>query len=177
MKKGKKIIIILLAVVLIIATAVFTTYEFYVEPILETKVEKVAEKINDGSVQKVVDSVAQEMIADGVIAPESIPTYSQYAQEQITPDDEVVQTVSPTPAPAPKPNKKKSLMERLKEAMTADEFAFAMSMYRRIDVSYGMQLMKTDRAAAKEYVYSKASPSEISRALEIYAKYSYILRE
>ncbi len=94
-----------------------------------------------------------------------------------TPTEEAPQNVvkeekKETPAPLTK----KTLMERLKAAMTADEFSFALSMYRRIDLGYAQSLLKTDRAAAKEYIYSKASPAEISRALEIYAKYSYLLK-
>ena len=74
------------------------------------------------------------------------------------------------------PLNKKTLRARLKAAMTADEFAFALSMYNRIDLGYAQSLLKTDRAAAKAYIYSKASPAEISRALEIYAKYAYLLK-
>ena len=36
----------------------------------------------------------------------------------------------------------------------SDEFAFALSMYNRIDLGYAQSLLNTDRSAAKEYIYS-----------------------
>lgn len=69
----------------------------------------------------------------------------------------------------------KDLRTRMKEAMTASEFAFASSMYGKIDLGYAQSLYAQDKAAAKEYIYSRVSSSEISRALEIYAKYAYLV--
>lgn len=168
MKKAKKIILIFLSVVVVLVGGTLLAYRFALRPVLEKKVEQVAHKINDGSLHKVVDSVASEMIQEGIISEESIPTYNQYASEQV--EDKAPEVTT-------KPLKKKTLMQKLEEAMTAEEFAFAMSLYSRVDINYGMHLLNTDRQAAKEYVYSKATPAEISRALEIYAKYAYILRE
>ena len=167
LKKMWKIIIVIFAVIVILTLGMFITYRVALRPVLEKKVEQVANKINDGTVQKIVDSVAQEMIQEGAISQESIPTYSQYTEE--TQKEQV-------PVATKKPNNK-PLMQRLEEAMTVEEFAFAMSLYKRIDINYAMNLLKTDRPAAKKYAYSKATAEEISRALEIYAKYAYILSE
>ena len=67
------------------------------------------------------------------------------------------------------------LRSRMKAAMTASEFAFATYMYGKIDLGYAQSLYATDKAAAKQYIYSRVSASEISRALEIYAKYAYLV--
>ena len=96
------------------------------------------------------------------------PTKSAQANMPAAP----VEVEEPTPAP-----KKKTLMERVKEAMSPDEFAFAMSIYSRIDTGYVLSNMNTNRAEVKAYVQRTLSGAEISRALEIYGKYSYLLSE
>ena len=96
------------------------------------------------------------------------PTKSAQANMPAAP----AEVEEPTPAP-----KKKTLMERVKEAMSPDEFAFAMSIYSRIDTGYVLSNMNTNRAEVKEYVQRTLSGAEISRALEIYGKYSYLLSE
>lgn len=86
---------------------------------------------------------------------------------------------TPTPAPTATPKTEAAsggdLRSRMKAAMTASEFAFATYMYGKIDLGYAQSLYATDKAAAKQYIYSRVSASEISRALEIYAKYAYLV--
>ncbi len=88
-----------------------------------------------------------------------------------------VQTEAPKPTPAPTNQPKKTLMERVKESMTADEFSFAMSIYGKIDVNYVLSNINSNREEVKDYVKSHLSGSEISKSLNIYAKYSYLLSE
>lgn len=87
------------------------------------------------------------------------------------------QTEAPKPTPAPTNQPKKTLMERVKESMTADEFSFAMSIYGKIDVNYVLSNINSNREEVKDYVKSHLSGSEISKSLNIYAKYSYLLSE
>lgn len=179
MKKWQKILLIILLVIVTLIVSGIIIYKVKLEPVVEEKIdvaiEKVEKTIKDESFQEQVDSMAQSMIDDGVIAVESIPTYNQIKTENEQ-RREAAQKAKATPTPSPTPMTKKSLKEKLKAAMTADEFAFALSLYSRIDLGYAQSLLKTDRAAAKAYIYSKASSAEISRALEIYAKYSYLLK-
>lgn len=84
----------------------------------------------------------------------------------------------PGAAPAtPKPSKSTKLIDRVKEAMTPEEFSFAMSVYGKLDVGYVTSNMNSNREEVKEYVKSVLSSSEISRCIDIYGKYSYLLSE
>ncbi len=166
MKKWQKIVLISVLVIFVLGIVGFIVYKKAVEPVLNEKIDKVIEKVektmNDENFQKKVDDIAQSMMDDGVITEESTPIYQSLKKAQSVID---------------KPAQKKDLKARLKEAMTAEEFAFAMSLYSRIDLGYAQSLLASDREKAKQYIYSKATKEEISRALEIYAKYSYILAE
>ena len=72
-------------------------------------------------------------------------------------------------------NKNQSRTERILSAMTPAEAAFTMSVYNKVDIDHALSLLKTDKAAAKAYVKSCLTSSEISRSFEIYSKYSYLL--
>lgn len=167
MKRWQKIILILVLVIFIVGILGIIVYKKAFEPVVNEKIDKVIEKvektIRDENFQKQVDDITQSIIADGVITEDSIPTY----QNLKTKDKSNTK----------KTNSIETLKAKLKAAMTAEEFAFALSLYSRIDLGYAQSLLANDREAAKQYIYSKASPEEISRALEIYAKYSYILTE
>ena len=66
--------------------------------------------------------------------------------------------------------------ERILNAMSPSEASFAISVYNRVNISHALSLYKTDKAAAKKYIKECLSPGEISRAFEIYSKYSYLLK-
>lgn len=167
MKKSQKIVLIIILVIFILVIEGFIVYKKAFEPILNEKIDKAIEKvektINDENLQTRIDDITQSMIDDGVINEESIPTYQSLKQKDKNKEN--------------KSASKQDLKAKLKAAMTAEEFAFALSLYSRIDLGYAQSLLATDREAAKKYIYSKASKQEISRALEIYAKYSYLLSE
>lgn len=89
------------------------------------------------------------------------------------------QTSSPakTSSPQAKGKKKMTLIERAKAEMTAEEFAFSMHIYGKVDVGYVTSNIGTNREAVKAYAKRTLSSSEISRSLAIYSKYSYILKQ
>jgi len=82
-----------------------------------------------------------------------------------------------TPPPKAKGKKKMSLIDRAKAEMTAEEFAFSMHIYSKVDVGYVTSNIGTNREAVKAYAKRTLSSSEISRSLAIYSKYSYILKQ
>ena len=167
MKKWHKIVLISVLVIFVISIIAIAIYKIKFEPIINDKIDKAIEKvettIKDENFQKQVDDITQSMVEDGVISENNIPTYENLDEK----DKDKIKNAS----------KKQDLKAKLKAAMTAEEFAFALSLYSRIDLGYAQSLLATDRAAAKQYIYSKATRAEISRALEIYAKYSYLLTE
>ena len=65
--------------------------------------------------------------------------------------------------------------ERIKNAATPEEFARGSAILSKIDAGKFFSLMESDRSAAKEYLYSCLSSSEIQTALSLYAKYSNLL--
>ncbi len=89
------------------------------------------------------------------------------------------QTSSPakTSPPQAKGKKKMTLIERAKAEMTADEFAFSMYIYGKVDVGYVTSNIGTNREAVKAYAKRTLTSGEISRSLSIYSKYSYILKQ
>lgn len=167
MKKWQKILLIIILVIFILSVIGIAVYKIKFEPVINQKIDKAIEKvettIKDENFQQQVDDITQSMVEDGVISQENIPTYENLDEK----DKDIIKKAS----------KKQDLKSKLKAAMTAEEFAFALSLYSRIDLGYAQSLLVTDRAAAKQYIYSKASKDEISRALKIYNKYSYLLTE
>lgn len=205
MKKWHKVVLIILSILLVIGIAGFTVYKKIIEPMIDEKLDIVIEKLEvvseNTELQDEIDSMVQIMIADGVITEESIPTYNQLRNEELEkkkqneeteksmpeenksgneqkPVKEAEEAPIPaaTPTPTPKPTSKDDLRSRMKAAMTAEEFSFASSMYGKIDLGYAQSLYSSDKATAKEYIYSRLTSAEISRSLEIYAKYSYLVR-
>ena len=204
MKKWQKVILIILIVLTVLGVSGYIVYKKVIEPIIDEKLDIVIDKLevvaNSDEMQDEIDDMVQIMIDDGVITEESIPTYNQLRyenqekrkqreqeeNERKRQEEEyrlkreqgadVVPLPPPTPTPTPTPINKKDLKTRMKEAMTAEEFSFAVSMYGKIDLGHAQHLYSTDKAAAKEYIYSRLTSAEISRSLEIYAKYSYLVR-
>lgn len=204
MKRWHKVILIILSILLVIGISGFIVYKKVIEPMIDEKLDIVIDKLEEVSenveIQDEIDSMVQTMIADGVIAEESIPTYNQLRNEELEKkkqNEEMENKASgeenklsneantekkaeaapaTSVAPTSKPADKDDLRSRMKAAMTADEFSFASSMYGKIDLGYAQSLYSSDKEAAKEYIYSRLTSAEISRSLEIYAKYSYLVR-
>ena len=129
-----------------------------------------AESGNAGSGGK-IDSSAEAAGAGGNNTTSKTVSDSRKTSGKSAPAD-------PGAAPAtPKPAKSKKLIDRVKEAMTPEEFSFAMSVYGKLDVGYVTSNMNSNREEVKEYVKSVLSSSEISRCIDIYGKYSYLLSE
>lgn len=185
MKKWKKVLIIILCIIAALAAAGISVYKLYVEPkIVDPALLKVQEALNNENVQQSVDSFVNEMLESGVLQESDIQEYIDLrAVQEIENavkehnDAEAAAQAKPTSKPTATPKKKMTLIERAKAEMTADEFAFAMSVYSRVDVNFILSNIGTNRKAVKEHAKSRLSGAEISRALKIYSKYSYILRE
>ena len=145
MKKWQKIILISVLVIFVLGIIGIAIYKIKFEPIINDKIDKAIEKVektmNDENFQKRFDDIAQSMMDDGVITADSVPTYQSLKNKDKNSEN--------------KPVSKQDLKAKLKAAMTAEEFAFALSLYSRIDLGYAQSLLATDRKAAKEYIYSK----------------------
>lgn len=141
----------------------------------EKRITEQLEKIN----KEKENETSQQNKNGEIKTPDKETVEKSSTQKTATPAP--VQTPTPTPEPTPAQTETSAgatggdLRSRMKAAMTASEFAFATYMYGKIDLGYAQSLYATDKAAAKQYIYSRVSASEISRALEIYAKYAYLV--
>ncbi len=201
--KNKVLITIGIVLIIIICTA-FGIYEFYGKDKIEETLEKAQQVLTDETVRKEIDEFVQEMGDTGVLNEVQVQEYNEQKQhssaeqkeqekQQSTVEQEkqqgTVEQKKYTEQNAPKTQKENhasttptrssenstSLMDRVKSAMTADEFAFAMSVYSRVDTGYVLSNINTNRAAVKKYIQSVLSGDEISRSLAIYNKYSHLL--
>ncbi len=169
MKRRNKVLLIIGIVLAIVAVTAFGVYEFYGKNKIENALEKAQQVLADEDLRKEVDTFVAELEETGVLDAEQVQEYTE--QKENYQQHSVVS--SATTAPDKKPA---TLMDRVKAAMTAEEFAFAMSMYGKIDTGYVLSYMYTDRAAVKKYIKSVLTSDEISRSLAIYNKYSYLLK-
>lgn len=68
-----------------------------------------------------------------------------------------------------------SAQSRIMNTASASEIAQGSAILSKIDAGKFFSLMETDKAAAKKYLYSCLSQSEINTAMELYAKYGSLL--
>ena len=199
MKKRNKILLTVLIIVALLLGGAYGAYKFYFEPVvLEKTLEKAQNVLTDEKVQDEVQKFVDDMLQSGVLQDNDLTEYIDYKAkeeaakqekaaeaQQVNVQDNATEPKSeskpqksePTPKPQPTQKAKKPLMDRVKSAMTADEFSFAMSIYGKIDVNYVLSNINSNREEVKQYVKSNLTSSEISRSLNIYAKYSYLLSE
>ena len=170
MKKWHKLLIAIVVFITVTIIALVCVYQYYAKDKIESTLQKAQTILQDESIRKEVENFVDEMVENGEIEDAELEGYIAY-KEAMAPAE--------TPAPSGKPvvtPKPKTLMERVQEEMTAEEFAFAMSMYSKLDINYCLANYYTNKAKVKKYVKSVLTSSEISRSLEIYGKYSYILK-
>lgn len=169
-------------------------------------VEKAADVLNNPDVKTQIDSVLDELIAEGVVDSSKIeaidaanavqnsepteepqkvrkPFGERTAEENAAYEKEVenrqkekLEAEIGSTENKPAENKNQSMTERVLSAMTPAEASFTMSVYNKVDINHALSLLKTDREAAKAYVKSCLTSAEISRSFEIYRKYSYLLK-
>lgn len=68
-----------------------------------------------------------------------------------------------------------SAQSRIMNKASDSEIAQGSAILAKIDAGKFFSLMETDKAAAKQYLYSCLSPSEINTAMELYSKYGNLL--
>lgn len=206
LKKSKKIIIAVLVVIAVVAAGAYGAYKLYFEPeVVDKTIIKVQEALNDDELKEEIDAFVQEMADSGILSDESLQNYVKMkeaenaakstgnqggdssqtgTQSQASPNGSQTQSEQTGTNPAgnnqterPAESTSDSPVDRAKAAMTADEFAFAMSMYNKLDIGYITGNIHSHRKEVKEYVKNTLTGAEISRCLDIYTKYSYILQD
>ncbi|MBP3360541.1 MAG: hypothetical protein J6N52_06790 [Clostridia bacterium] len=204
MKKWQRICLIIVIVAGILSGTGYGVYKVAFEPKVEQALERAQTVLNNEAFQDEIDKFVQEMIESGALQDADIQNYVQFKTsrdekknvEAAGGEADSSSTAAPETKPAPanpapakpapkatappataKPAKSKKLIDRVKEAMTPEEFSFAMSIYNKLDVGYITSNMNSKREEVKAYVKSVLSSSEISRCIDIYGKYSYLLSE
>ena len=179
LKKWQKVILILLAIIIAIVLGFSAFFNFYVKDKIEDALVKVQQVICDPELQKEIDSIVNEMIESGELQISQLDEYMHYqnaieqmdAQQNTEPD--AGNATGQVPSPTDKPV---SLYDRVKAEMTADEFAFAMYIYGKVDIGYVTGNIHSNREGVKRYIKSVLTSDEISKSLTIYKKYSYLLK-
>ena len=166
MKKWHKWIIAIAVFIAAIVIALVCVYRFYAKDKIEATLEKAQTILQDEKVREEVEQFVDEMVEAGELNDAELEGYQAYKEAMVP-----VHTDKPVTTPKPK-----TLIERVRAEMTAEEFAFAMSVYGKLDINYCLANYHTNKKEVKKYIKSVLSSSEISRSLEIYGKYSYILK-
>lgn len=165
MKKWHKVLVVLAVVISLLALAATAFYKLYAEEKIEYTLSKAQKILNDPDIQNNIDTIVDEMLQAGELGEEQMQDYMGYK--------EAMTNEKPTSVAPAKPL---TLFERVKTAMTADEFAFAMYIYGKLDIGYVTGNIHSNRAGVKKYVKSVLTQDEISKSLTIYKKYSYLLK-
>lgn len=85
-----------------------------------------------------------------------------------------------TPTQAPKPTAKQSKYDKYKDQVDPKDLKDAISLAGKVDAGYvlglvGGGLTAENKSELKKYLMSRLSSSEISRGIQLFAKYSYLL--
>lgn len=180
------IIIISAASVLIVAGRQIMIKNLAKNSKVNDMVQKIETVITDENAKLQLNEFVQQLVNDGVLNEQQIDDYVKVIENEpelsLNVNGKTIGETTSNSAEAtvqPKASDKtpKSKTEKILSAMTPSEASFAMSVYSRVSMSEVMSLMKTDKSAAKKYVTDRLSSDEISRALAIYSKYSYLLKE
>lgn len=165
MKRWHKVLIVIAVIVSLLALAATAFYKLYAEEKIEYTLSKAQKILNDPDIQKNIDGIVDEMLQGGELDEEQMQDYMGYKE-----------AIANEKSPAATQTKPLTLFERVKAAMTADEFAFAMYIYGKLDIGYVTGNLHSNRAGVKKYVKSVLTQEEISKSLTIYKKYSYLLK-
>ncbi len=86
-------------------------------------------------------------------------------------------TPKPTPTPTPSPTKKpETAYDRISSVASKKEMSDGINIIGKLDMGYLSSLLSggltaSEKKTLKQYIYSKLTKQEISRALELYKKY------
>ena len=102
------------------------------------------------------------------------------ASEQPAETAQPEKTPEPTAAPTSKSTSKPSKYDKYKDQVDPKDLKDAMSIAGKVDAGYILGLTSggltsEERSELKKYLMSRLSSSEISRGIQLFAKYSYLL--
>ena len=102
------------------------------------------------------------------------------ASEQPAETAQPEKTPEPTAAPTSKSTSKPSKYDKYKNQVDPKDLKDAMSIAGKVDAGYILGLTSggltsEERSELKKYLMSRLSSSEISRGIQLFAKYSYLL--
>lgn len=190
----KRILLSIMAVILIVVAAVFLYIKLKVLPQLQKFMNdpEVISMLNDlqqedlDAVLNTIDGVIEdtEAISDGVQS----PPLRTNAPEIDTGKAVILPTLPPennTPEKAPKKDGGEknggNKMEDIQSQIPAGDMAAATALASKVDAGYILGLLSggltsDEKRELKEYLTSRLSAAEISKGIELYNKYSYLLK-
>lgn len=190
-----KRILIVIAVLLILAIAGgYAILKFYVKPKADNLVQSL---LNDEEIRTMVDEYVQNNLPQTTEAPQqaeptAVPASSDAGSntETLKPDNIITATQPTVPpefektAPATETPEQASpsggSTDSIRSQVSAQDWSDGMALVGKVDVGYIMGLMSggltsEEKQELKEYLTSRLSSGEISRAIELYNKYSHLL--
>ena len=101
-------------------------------------------------------------------------------QEQIQAEIPAPAQETLAPAATEKPKTAKSAYEKYQDQIDPRDLAAGLALARKVDVGYIMGLLSggltsEERSELKKYLMQRMSSSEISKGIQLFSKYSYLL--
>lgn len=186
MKKRTKIIIIILSILFALFLALAGLFHFYIEPSLTSSLQNAIEE-NFG--ENGVDSIKLLEEIEKVLLEEDVQEYINNADpEQSSKLIEIIEgakenskprDTSPQ-APSPTPKNYKELYKSLIGTIPPEDIKDALTLAGMVDVGYILNLLSggltpAEKSELKVYLMGCLSSQQISRGIELFVKYSYLL--
>lgn len=185
MNKTKKIVLIVLAVIMglliIAAGAGVGVYQFYIKP----KINAVTQSENGEKSNFNANKILEEV--ETTIQEEDIKNYLN--EEDPNNSEELLGTIQEakerneqknTQVQENKSSEKKTKYEEIKEQVAPADLKDGMALASKVDAGYILGLLSggltaEEKSELKAYLTARLSSGEISRGIELFAKYSYLL--
>ncbi len=184
MNKNKKraitIISVILGVIVVFLASGAGVYHFYVKPKLESVVERAGDD-NGIDANKILDEVEQTIQEEDVqnYINENNPNESEELKAAI---EEAKQRneQQKQEEQAQTNQKPKTKYEKIKEQVAPADLKDGMALASKVDAGYILGLLSggltpEEKHELKTYLTSRLSGAEISRGIQLFSKYSYLL--
>lgn len=183
MKKSKKITITIISVILGLIILLTGTgvgvYQFYVKP----KIQSIVQSENsDFNVNDILEDVEKTLEEDEVrdYINEEDPNKTEELQENIEEAKERNEKKSEKKNEAASGDNTKSKYEKAKEQIAPADLKDGMALAAKVDPGYILGLLSggltsEEKSELKQYLKARLSSGEISRGIQLFSKYSYLL--
>lgn len=193
-----KILIGILCLVLLLIAAGLCYYQFYVKPNLIEPIQDFYTDNNNSELPQLTGDILLEEL-ENVLRETDVQEYinrenpnqsdvlismiEEAKNRDKAPPQESVPAASEAPATTPTPTEKPaegSKLDKLKSQVEAKDLTDGLALSGKVDIGYVLGLLSggltpEERKELKSYLMQHLSSSEISRGIELFTKYSYLM--